>query len=432
MQILLKKHTMLHRQVILTRAASEPLDETDEARLRKFGLGSSCLGSQEDGTRVPKWLEKWTSLTCQYLEAEETFLKEELLTMKRYDEATASAEAKGVIMNRVQNIVITLDKVRMVLKQPNQTAEPPLCKMTDAQVASYLWNGPTSIAKRLLRGSAILVVPIYVQSETSPEHALAILMNSRESGDEETLREIPEVLIRLACSVQEVANSALDAREKLMAFCDVLRELDVSHGGGMTAAADLGVLYASTVNWIKAAQDYKTFVSPKVPINLEDLFLNRGAEAELDPDDEKRLVTAAQIKAKKHENHPALQKQYRPTYVWGQLNNWFKQTVNDPTASLSADRRGCVSLPDIDSAFKTGYNYVHKDRNPMLEQIETKPDSMWRPGTMWQFKNDARCYGSPMLDQAWVEVTGEGEDPMPGVIQKLREAALPSSSVVRS
>ena len=49
MQILLKKHTILHRQVILTRAASEPLDETDEARLRKFGLGSSCLGSQEDG-----------------------------------------------------------------------------------------------------------------------------------------------------------------------------------------------------------------------------------------------------------------------------------------------------------------------------------------------------------------------------------------------
>ena len=425
MQILQKKHNVLHRQVLLTRAGSEPLDETDAARLRRFGLGSSCLGSREDGTRVPEWLEKWTSLICEYLEAEETCLREELLTMKRYDEVTASAEAKGVIMNRVQNIVITLDKIRMVLKQPTQTTEPPLRRMTDSQVASHLWNGSNSISKRLLKGCAALLVPVLVPIETSPQQALTILVTCSECGDEETLKEIPEALIGLAFSAQKVASSAQDARDKLMAFSDDLRELDVSHGGGMTAAADLGVLYASTTNWVKASQEYKSFVSPKVPINLEDLFLNREAEAELDAEDENRLVTSAQIKAKKHENHPALQKSYRPMYVWGQLNSWFKQTVNDPTASLSADRRGCVSMPDIDSAFKTGFNYLQKDRNPMLEQIETKPDSMWRTGSMWQFKNDAKCYGSPMLDQAWLEVTGEGFDPMPGTIAKLREAKLP-------
>ena len=33
---------------------------------------------------------------------------------------------------------------------------------------------------------------------------------------------------------------------------------------------------------------------------------------------------------------------------------WFKQTVNDPTASLSAERRGTVSLPDIESSFAGG------------------------------------------------------------------------------
>ena len=49
--------------------------------------------------------------------------------------------------------------------------------------------------------------------------------------------------------------------------------------------------------------------------------------------------------------NPALKKIYRPTYVWGQLSGWFKQTVNDPTASLSAERRGALSLPDIESCF---------------------------------------------------------------------------------
>lgn len=30
------------------------------------------------------------------------------------------AEAKGVVANRLQNVVITLDKVKMVLRAPNQ------------------------------------------------------------------------------------------------------------------------------------------------------------------------------------------------------------------------------------------------------------------------------------------------------------------------
>ena len=53
-----------------------------------------------------------------------------------------------------------------------------------------------------------------------------------------------------------------------------------------------------------------------------------------------------------------LRKLYRPLYVWGQLSGWFKQTVNDPTASLSAERRGTVSLPDVESCFagKTRYS----------------------------------------------------------------------------
>lgn len=50
----------------------------------------------------------------------------------------------------------------------------------------------------------------------------------------------------------------------------------------------------------------------------------------------------------------ALCKVYRPLYVWGQLSSWFKQTVNDPTASLSAERRGTASLPDLESAFAGG------------------------------------------------------------------------------
>jgi hypothetical protein len=47
---------------------------------------------------------------------------------------------------------------------------------------------------------------------------------------------------------------------------------------------------------------------------------------------------------------------YRSGFAWGQLSGWFKQTVNDPSSSLSAERRGTLSLPDIESTCTSNGN----------------------------------------------------------------------------
>jgi hypothetical protein len=90
-------------------------------------------------------------------------------------------------------------------------------------------------------------------------------------------------------------------------------------------------------------------------------------------------------------------KKYRSTFIWGQLTGWFKQTVLDPTASLSADRRGTISLPDVDSCYG---KYSLKDRAAQLALVSDSPGAMWPAGTLWSFKNPGRLYGSPMLDAA--------------------------------
>lgn len=431
MQILASKHNILHRQVTLIRSVTEPLNQTDADRLEKFGLGSSCLGSHANGSRVPEWLEKWTSLICEYLEQEEKCLRDEFLNKEpykgRYTEAAAAAEAKGVIANRIQNIAITLDKVRMVLKQPNQTSDPPLRVLKDEEICDHLWNGPKSIARRLLRGSVHIVAPD-AALQINDTFKLAALLK-KDSGK---LKQIlPDSIHQLAAMINKPASSPQEAREKLVIFCDLLREMDNELGGGLTAASDAGIMYAFTSNWVTSAQGYKTFTSPKVPINLEDLFLNREEEQD-EPIEHARLLSSAQNLAKTHANNPALKKVYRPTYVWGQLSGWFKQTVNDPTASLSADRRGAISLPDIESAFKTGSNYIQRDRKDMLDHLSSKPDGMWKTGTLWQFKNESKYYGTPMLDQAWYQVTGKGYDPMPQLLEKLKYAKIPSQSASRS
>jgi hypothetical protein len=50
---------------------------------------------------------------------------------------------------------------------------------------------------------------------------------------------------------------------------------------------------------------------------------------------------------------------------------------------------------------------------------------MWRTGTIWSFRNDAKVYGSPMLDAAWAELTRSGQDPLAAVIAELRAAEVP-------
>jgi hypothetical protein len=60
--------------------------------------------------------------------------------------------------------------------------------------------------------------------------------------------------------------------------------------------------------------------------------------------------------------------------------------------------------------------------------MERRPDAMWRTGTQWSFRNEAKVYGSPMLDSAWLTVssTSAGEvDPLPGVLAELKAADVP-------
>ena len=55
----------------------------------------------------------------------------------------------------------------------------------------------------------------------------------------------------------------------------------------------------------------------------------------------------------------------------------------------------------------------------MIDQIEKRPDSMWRTNTMWTFRNEAKIYGSPWFDAAWSKAVG-GENPLPEVLAFLR------------
>ena len=59
-----------------------------------------------------------------------------------------------MVDNRLQNIVITLDKVKRYLGEPGQPQGPPLHALTDAEATEFLWFGPRSVMRRALLHAA--------------------------------------------------------------------------------------------------------------------------------------------------------------------------------------------------------------------------------------------------------------------------------------
>ncbi|KAK9830947.1 hypothetical protein WJX81_000882 [Elliptochloris bilobata] len=397
MQVMLQRHNMLQRQVLLLRATCEPVTDADRTRLEAFGLRECALGGGGGGPRVPAWLEKWAALALEYVAEEQRLLPEQLLALPpalgRYTPASAVAEAKGVSDNRLQNVVITLDKVKLCLQQ-GQCRDAPLRFLRDDEVVEHLWTGERSIAKRLLRAAAPVL-----------GDAVAARAVAAAAGEEDLRRMLQRHpghpnLQALAEVVLAPVSTRQDAREALQRLEAELRLLDAAQGGGHTAAADMVAFYAATSMWFIAEKNYKGFASPPVILNMDDLGLDRTAAAAAEAGPARNAKASARAGAKSGAKagggaaKAGLAKKYGPGFIWGQLNGWYKQTVYDPTASLSAERRGTVSLPDIDSCYGTGVKtrYTAKERESLFETVEKRPDAMWRTSTVYSFRNEAKGF----------------------------------------
>ena len=71
---------------------------------------------------------------------------------------------------------------------------------------------------------------------------------------------------------------------------------------------------------------------------------------------------------------------------------------------------------------------LSQERDELLALLEKKPDAMWKSGTFWTFRNEAKVYGSPMFDSAWADCNGLAVNPLPQVIAQLRSAPMPSNA----
>ncbi len=124
-------------------------------------------------------------------------------------------------------------------------------------------------------------------------------------------------------------------------------------GGDLVASNPLANI-PSSLPRPQAASDAADDSSRALLPDLDDPAAEAGAAAVPVPlEDQAASGRAAEKQGKAT---VGMAKKYGAGFIWGQLNGWYKQTVFDPTASLSAERRGTISMPDIESCYGSSRN----------------------------------------------------------------------------
>ena len=382
-----RRHDFCDRNALLIRACAEALTDDDVHALAAAGIKSAALTmpGSEPPRRCPDWLVKWAALTLQYIQLEKELLPAALMEKPLdgivYDAGLAGATAAGVFATRIQNLVVTLDKIKYVLRQPGQCQAPFLRPLSDDEIVAHLWDGPHGILKRAVDAAGTAVGDVAAAHSSSSRGTKKGRSAPGDAG---------AVMAKLRRALATRPATPADAGKGLEEASRWLRSLGDHHA----AAADCLLLYARTRHWC-TPERYACFLSEAV--RLEPLA-NPSAAA-------KKLAATF-----KGNLESVLKKKYQPHFVWGQLVSWFKQTVYDPSASLSAERRGAMSLPDPESAYAgKPAGYVKTERRQLLKQLAKTPARMWPTGWMWSFRNPGKVYGSPFIDAAIA--TSKGEEP---------------------
>ncbi|KAJ6371930.1 hypothetical protein OIU77_002280 [Salix suchowensis] len=155
-------HGLLDRHYLMLEACElNSVSEEDYLDLGRAGLGSCLLGG------LPDWVVAYSARLVRFINLERTKLPEEILRhnleeKRKYfadicievERSDAEVQAEGVYNQRLQNLAVTLDKVRYVMRcifGDPKLAPPPLEKLTPEESVSFLWKEEGSLVEELLQ-----------------------------------------------------------------------------------------------------------------------------------------------------------------------------------------------------------------------------------------------------------------------------------------
>ncbi|KAJ7981346.1 histone-lysine N-methyltransferase ATXR3 [Quillaja saponaria] len=366
-KVLKEWHGILDRYHLMVEACElNTVSEEDYNDLGRAGLGSCLLGG------LPDWLVAYSARLVRFINFERTKLPEEILKhnleeKRKYfseiclevEKSDAEVQAEGVYNQRLQNLAVTLDKVRYVMRcvfgDPRK-APPPLEKLSSEAAVSFIWNGEGSFVEELLQCMAPHV------EEDTLDNLKSKIQAHGPSDSDDIQRELQKSLLWLR---------------------DEVRNLPCTYKCRHDAAADLIHIYAYTKCFVRI-REYKAVTSPPVYISPLDL--------------------GPKYTDKMGAGFQEYCKTYGENYCLSQLIFWYNQCNAEPECSMARTGRGCLSLPDIGSFYtKVQKPSRHRVYGPMtvrsmVARMEKHPQRPWPKDQIWLFKSSPRFFGSPMLE----------------------------------
>lgn len=284
---------------------------------------AKCTNKESD----PNEMVALENANANEKEDKKTTTKDKLFTYKLF--------SNGLKDSRIQNLIISIDKIKHVLELI-KTNGSPLVFLTNEEIHEYLCgNNAYSVRSSLLRCFNQIIPKLHVNMENLRkliEKIYSILdfkkdKNSKREKDYEALvaknREMLREVSRLVYKISKDPNSRRFLAAKPL--------------------ADILYLQSHTMNFFKSNPKYGI---PENSVNINILLRDVNTFSKVNQThtftnkDLNKVVATGQ-------------KKYDRMYIWGQLILWFKQTVNKPNASLSAERRGSLAYPDVDCLFFT-------------------------------------------------------------------------------
>lgn len=184
-------------------------------------------------------------------------------------------------------------------------------------------------------------------------------------------------------------SPSMSIKAGLLWLRDKLSSMDVTPGARHDIAADLVHLHAHTQKrWV--VSDDQTHRSLKTePIAVRENEVNSFG------------IGAEGASAKIVKKIPQI---YKPHAAAMSLLTWYKQDAFDSGQFVNSNRKGCVTLPDVNCAYSPRPEVVvarssRKEREVWLDCLRKAPDMAWPMASgPWGVSNHQKLLGSPALD----------------------------------
>ena len=297
-------------------------------------------------------------------------------------------QVNGIIDQRIQSLAITLDKIKHVLSlisSSNNNIEPPLRFLTEKEKYEYHWKP----IKEYLRENFNKLKEKLIKEDNKDNNYLI------EKYQKIILSLAPPIFVAGELNYN---NLNIESKDTLIKISKILYEISKKQKEikylDYKCLADILYLYAQTRVLFTTNKNINgCFYGENIQILKRDVDITCVPnEFSLSP-----LDTVIAEGKKEYENN----------YIWGQLVGWYKQTVDKPNASLSAERKGVLCYPDIESFFwndninhgnNNEYNYPCGGRLQFFEKMKDNISMSWPTTNQWSFKNRNKIYGTIQLD----------------------------------